>query len=720
MWKDYSISYIKKNKATGISIMAAALIASLFISMLCTLFYNMWQDDITRLIEKEDDWHVKINADLTQAELESIKSYAGVRDAVQSNGQVSVYFDSMSRVYDDMPVIAEKLGIAEEFITYHNLLLSRYFVFSPEEKQDPPLLLAFYVSIVILLCFSLVLIIRNAFQFSMETRLHQLGILKSIGATPKQLRSVLTQEALLLSAVPIFIGNLAGIGLCYGFFKLANSITAQLNISGTRFRYHAFLFLITLLASLATLFFSAWFPARKLGRITPLSAIRGNLESPVEKVKKFRVVSSLFGIEGELARKSLYVRRKAFRTATVSLTVSFLVISVFLNFITLSELSTKHTYFERYQDAWDVMITLKETEDALSSSELGALRRIDGVSSLTAYQKATAFVKVDADAFSNEVQSAGGYGKLNIASAAQDNSFVVEAPLFIFDDESFQTFAAEAGVPASENKKTAAITLNNIWDSVNSSFKDKAYIPFLETNQTLRLYSDKDASKALGTVESLLTTTAPVLREEFKNYSLVQIISASSYQTLSSEAAEWFVNIRCTDDNQIQSVAAAAESLLEGREYSIENRPDSQQANAKMYQGYRTIMLLLCSLLAFIGIANVFANTMGYVFQRRREFARYASVGLTPRGITKMLGMEALVIAIKPILLSIPFNVLFVLFAVNQSGIAMGEFVGNMPIVPLLVFSAVVIAAVFFSYSIGGRTLKKNNILEALKDDTLH
>ena len=45
MWKDYSSGFIKNNKASSLSIMAAALIAALFLSFLCTLFYNFWMDE---------------------------------------------------------------------------------------------------------------------------------------------------------------------------------------------------------------------------------------------------------------------------------------------------------------------------------------------------------------------------------------------------------------------------------------------------------------------------------------------------------------------------------------------------------------------------------------------------------------------------------------------------------------------------------------------------
>ena len=45
MWKDYSRSYIKNNRASGVTIMAAALAASMFLSLLCSIAYNFWAYD---------------------------------------------------------------------------------------------------------------------------------------------------------------------------------------------------------------------------------------------------------------------------------------------------------------------------------------------------------------------------------------------------------------------------------------------------------------------------------------------------------------------------------------------------------------------------------------------------------------------------------------------------------------------------------------------------
>ena len=360
MWKDYSISYTKKNKATSISIMVAAFVSALFISLLCSLLYNMFVDNEKRFLD---------NTSALQA-------------------------------------------------------------------QKPSMLRAFYVFLVILVCISLILIIRSAFQFSMNARIHQLGILQSIGATPKQVQMVLLQEAILLSIFPILLGVVAGIVLCIGFLRYANTITSQLNLSKAIFEYHYLLFLLTLGCSFLTILLSAWLPAIKLSKISPLQAIRGEYDIPVKRIRRFRLTKAFLGIEGDLARKALYIRRKSFRTSTLCLTISYLVFTIFLDFMTLSEISTTHSYFERYKDAWDVMLEIKNP-DRNTTDLLHQLRTMDAIDRVTAYQKATVYTTISRDSISDEVNALGGYPALNSSFVQQDSgTYLVEMPTVILDDTS--------------------------------------------------------------------------------------------------------------------------------------------------------------------------------------------------------------------------------------------------------------------------------------------
>lgn len=737
MWNEYTLSYIKKNKATSISIMVSAFIAATLISFVCGLFYNMWIDEIKRLIKEDGNWHARMMIQLSDSEIQTVNNFANVkkveilpRDGLES--MVEVYFEHPSKTYQDMPKIAKKLGVPDDKIEYHNLLLSKYFIFSPQEKKDPPLLLIFYLFVMLLTCISLILIIKNAFYFSMNTRVHQFGLLQSIGATPGQIRFALLQESAALCALPILIGNLGGIVLCIGFLQFANRITARLQLSSASFHYHIAVFLITLVSTSVTVLFSAWLSARRLSKTCPLRSIQGGGKERVVKVKKFYILSAILGIEGELARKSLYTRRKAFRTALWSLTLSFFVFGTFLNFMTLSEISTKHTYFERYKDSWDIMIELNDyrLRDNRESEKEGLIRKLrntQGVSSCIAYQKCTAYTRIDKLAMSDEFKRMEGEKALQKVEQIKDlEEYLVKVPLIILDQDSYLKYRNEVIALDGGEINQSVITLNTIWDTKNSSYRNKEYLPFLKesNNNIVTLYTDQSLSEKAGILTiSAYTSKAPKLREEYPNFSLVQMISENVYQSfedkLPPEGNKLFINIRTTSDQNIEEVYEKIGNMLYGEyEYTIENRVDKEQVSSLIYSGYKKLLGALCMLLALIGIANVFANTLGNLYQRRREFARYQSVGLTPGGVNKVLFAEAFIVGIKPIVLCIPLHIAFVIFAVHASGIKKSEFLEHAPILPITLFALMIMVLVGIFYYIGGRQITKCNMVDALKDDT--
>ena len=97
---------------------------------------------------------------------------------------------------------------------------------------------------------------------------------------------------------------------------------------------------------------------------------------------------------------------------------------------------------------------------------------------------------------------------------------------------------------------------------------------------------------------------------------------------------------------ELDALQEQVDCLL-GENYKVEseNRIQEAETNDKQVQGMMTIFGGFCVLIAMIGIGNVFSNTLGFVRQRKREFARYMSVGMTQGEIKKMFCVEALAIA---------------------------------------------------------------------------
>lgn len=729
MWKDYSIGFIKKNRASSVSVLAAAFISALFLSLLCGLFYNFWNYEIESVILEEGNWQGRISGAFGEDAVSEIEHFANVKTAAinedlsdEQTLAVDICFDDMRAVYRDMPLIARQLGVPETSVSYHESLLSSYFINDPQDST-PPLLMAFYLFVLLLVSVSLILIIHNSFALSMNARIHQFGIFSSIGATPGQIRTCLLQEAAMLCVIPVLLGSFVGIALTFGAIQAVNVLAD--GIAGRHeavFSYHPLVFAVTILTSFLTVLISAWLPARKLSRMTPLEAIKNMGEWQLKKRKKSRILALIFGIEGELAGNALKAQKNSLRTAALSLTLSFLGFALMLSFFTLSGISTNHTYFERYQDAWDVMAALKDTkiEDFSHTDEIHALADTDSV----IYQKANAVCSVPTDAVSEDVKSLGGLEAIAGSDVSMtDGLYTIQAPIVIMDDSSFDLYCNQIGVSSAEN---GTVVLNRIWDNKNSNFRYRKYVPFLSGNQdTITLQNQKDAAAAVALPVLGFTQKPPVLREEYDDYTLVQFVSLSTWkqiqETIGNADPDTYIRILSEKERTLTELSVIERELTNilghNISFEVENRVQEKIDNDAMLNGYKLVVGALCVLLAFIGIANVFSNTLGFIGQRKREFARYMSIGMTPKGMRKMFWIEAFVIAGRPVLITLPVTAVFVWLMITASYLNPMEFWTAAPLVPILLFIAALFGFVGLAYYLGGRQILKCDLTEALRSD---
>lgn len=656
MWEIYSADYIKNNRDSVISITVAAFIAALFLAFLCCLFYNFWLDGI-----------------------------AGAK-----------------------------------------------------QEEATGLLMPIYLAIVTVMCLSLILVIYHSFAVSMNSRIHQFGIFASVGATPRQIRTCLLQEAFVLSAVPVIAGIISGVVLSFVTVHLMGAFAEKI-AGGRRTPYHLHpaVPLLILLLSALTVLISAWIPARKLSRMTPLESIRGTEELQFKKRRigtalqtGSPVLRAFFGMEGELAGSAMKAQRKAMRTTSVSLTLAFFGFMVMQCFWTFSDISTRHTYFERYQDAWDVMVTLKDTDigDFVLDKEL---RNVAGVDNIAVYQKAEAVCILPKDMQSEELMALGGLETFPESVLHSDGeTFGVKASVVILDDESFREFCGQTGA---DFRLDGTIVLNRFWDSVNSNFRYPAYIPYVgEAMETIVLQNavakGQTEKQSRAEIPVLSCTQAqPLLREEYEDYSLVQFIPASLWREIKGriDGAKHDMYIRVLADDRTKPAAldALEEKVIRivGSEYEAEseNRIQEKTDNDKMIKGYETIMGAFCVLLAVIGIAHVFSHTLGFLRQRRREFARYLSVGVTPEGIGKMFCIEAFITVGRPFLIALTLTILTAALMVRASFLAPIEFIAEAPVLPMCTFALAVFLFVALAYYLGGKKVLRASLADALRDDTV-
>ncbi len=673
MWREYSSSYLKNNRSAAVSVMTAAFISSLLLSLLSCQFYNMWKYEVERLRAEGDQY--------------ALMAMYLVRDA---------------------------------------------------NDEAPRLVFPLFLLIMGLASFSLIVIIHNAFAVSMQARIHQFGILSSIGATPRQIRTCLLQEAAYLCAAPILLGTLLGIAGSMGLLALLEMLARE--VEGRRasvFGYHPLILLITLLITAITIGISAWMPARKLSVMTPLEAIKNTRELELRRKCNSLVLSLLFGVEGELAGNALRVQRKALRTASISLLFSMTAFTLMQCFFTLSGISTRETYFERYQSVWDIMVTVKDTGIG-SFGETEKLRQIPGVDDVIVYQKARAKRRITEGEMSGELAANGGFSHDAGKYVTQDKcGFLVNAPVIIMDDASFLEYCGQIGA---SQRMDGAVIRNVICDVTNPDFRHPQYMPYIKEAGTTRLVArtgdgaaEMSVSDCAQTAEIPViayTEEVPVLREEYATidkYELVHFVPASLWKEIEGRTGgaeeDTFIRILCREGvslEELDTIQGEIEKSLAGA-YTAEseNRIREYETNDEKIQGMMLVLGTFCVLLALIGLGNVFSNTLGFVRQRRREFARYLSVGMTPGELRKMFCIEAFALVARPMLWAAVVAVLAVDAMLKASYMNPAEFLAEVPLAPIGVFMLAVGGTVAFAYYLSWRKMRGMNLAEVLRDDTM-
>ncbi len=220
----------------------------------------------------------------------SVPAYTGIgyldENSIQPEDEITVYlrFDPMRSTYKELPALAASIGYEKDEYGNYNLrynseLLSKYAIFSSQQLSAMNQLSAMafplmILVIAIMLVALFVLVIHNAFALSANEKLAQLGTLAGIGASPRQIKSAVISEALILTILPLPLGVVSGWLLDMKLFQIIN---ANNDIGRTApdivLSFGLPAILPAILLSLLTVWLSALIPARKIAKLLPVEAL---------------------------------------------------------------------------------------------------------------------------------------------------------------------------------------------------------------------------------------------------------------------------------------------------------------------------------------------------------------------------------------------------------------------------------------------------------------
>lgn len=140
------------------------------------------------------------------------------------------------------------------------------------ENSDPLTIVVLCSAFVIILLAGY-LIIYNIFYISVFQDIRFYGLLKTVGTTKKQIRSMIRRQALILSAVGIPIGLASGYAVSDLIFPFVMEMTAYTDLD-LKIKFRLSVAVFGILFALITVFISCRKPGKIAGSVSPIEAIR--------------------------------------------------------------------------------------------------------------------------------------------------------------------------------------------------------------------------------------------------------------------------------------------------------------------------------------------------------------------------------------------------------------------------------------------------------------
>ena len=648
----------------------------------------------------------------------------------------------------------------EGFLKIHSDLRRFNGVFGSESFNL--LLYGFAGVLVFLIAFGSISLIYNSFSISVSERTRQLGILKSVGATKKQIRASVLYEALVLSAVGIPAGLIVGCaGIGVTLYCLRDAFSGMLFTGATtqmRLALHPLALLISAVVCLMTTLISAAIPARRAIRVSPIDSIRqtADVKLKAKEVRTSRLTEKLFGFEGTMASKNFKRNRRRYRSTIVSLFLSvvlFISASSFCAYLTDSvneAADAEHSTDIQYYTVGDHKVN---PDDVLK------MLRVDGVTDALYYDtEGRTFylprdiVAADLRAEHSDADVETWFGYLTFV---QDEAFRALCEANELDSAPY--FEPEHPMALIWNENRQQVEKNGHYQWTSNPTLDVSKLPgtiYIPEAQELDGYvfdgnitTSEDGTRVAiyypideesgepqwdhpkqfpaSQVETRVPfeigaaieqTTFGLGAQQFTLYYPYSMETAVlgednlMYQTYFAFQAPEHAKVFDTMKTKLNDAGMDATQL-----YDSAAGEESVRMLVKVVNVFSYGFIILISLIA---VANVFNTISTNVSLRRREFAMLRSIGLGNKGFRRMMNYECIIYGVKGLVWGLPaaIGMTWVIWRITNQAFDRGFYI---PWYSIAIAVGSVFLVVFVTMLYAMDKIKKDNTIDALKNENL-
>lgn len=579
------------------------------------------------------------------------------------------------------------------------------------------------------------LIIYNIFYINVYNDIHFYGLLKTIGATGRQLKKMVHRQAYVLSLVGI------PVGLFFGYFAgviLFPLITENFTFSSTttgEASANGWIFLGAAVFSFLTVYISCIRPCRIAARVSAVEAVRftegsekKNIRKKGKKTKK--VTMRAFG------RANIGRNRKKTAVVVLSLSISLILLnSVYtvikgfsLDALLSNLVVSDYMVADATTDNAGIMSSNRETQ-GVTEDFLRELEEQPGVEEI-----GNVWMKIIAPEFTDEeyarleeriwsrkeelfgdmISMDPSYWEKELVRIEKERD--IDGKAYGLDQLPFEKMEVLEGELDWEKFSTGKYVVVNWFGlSPEEGGTEKDWAKFYDVGDKLTLFNQEGEKREY---EVLAVAKLPY-SAEFQSYGVFDLT-----YFLPSEEFFWY----CGESAPMKCLFNVAEdkeqeikSWLE--DYCTSVNPDldytSKDTYEKEYDSYIRMFAMigggLSFILAVIGILN-FINTMvTSILSRRQELAMIEAVGMTGKQLKEMLMWEGGYYALFTILVSILFSALISSTVIRSFGGTMVFFSWKFTLLPIFLCMVPILFVVLLVPVLAYRNMCRLSVVERIR-----
>ncbi len=533
-----------------------------------------------------------------------------------------------------------------------------YTEFSSEHQNLFIALFVLFVCTIIIV--SGYLLIYNIMYISVNHDIRFFGMLKTIGATAKQIKKMVIYQSLRLSAVGIPAGMLIGTGI---MFVAVPYSMKMFDSDITKMVFNPFIYVGTIAFSLITVLISCRKPAGFAGNISPIEAFKYNGQQS-GKIKKVSTTDG--GKIHKMAWRNIFREKKRAFIVIGSLFMGLLVLIVtqtFLKGLDLENYADTYIPFDfsiytQLASSDDFkQIDSEKTKDAFKLAD--DIGKIDGVTNVMINLDSDVSPVFDRDVFMPFIRDVAGHDKESdadsIADMFENNTSEVKfsSPVIAIDSDMMKL----------HNKKTEQKIDIDRFERGEVCFVgylgDKAAALSLKgKNITLK---NEENGKTKEIEIDVCADDNDRFGFEIGSYWVVAgapsciLVSQNVLDDLSAAGTPNSIIAECTEKSEnfvkTELTKLCLKSSCVPSTAHIQVRSDMIADFKSSIMSMKIVTTGISSILIVIGVVNFVNVMLTGVISRRKELAVLESIGMTGKQIRNMLTLEGLIYALIETLL---------------------------------------------------------------------